>query len=134
MNISSLSYHFDDLKYLVENFPNKPKVLVITECRVRTNRSVLPNIDLKDYTPTAASKGGTFLDNKLTYEIPNVLKLYKEREIECTFPDTTEHHKKDKIIGCIYKHPNVPVTEFTINYMGPPLEKLSCEKKNNIDE
>ena len=46
INISSLPYHFDDLKYLVENFQNKSKVIGITECRLRTNRTVLSSIDL----------------------------------------------------------------------------------------
>ena len=54
---------------MVENFPNKPKVLGTTECRVRTNRSILSNIDKKDYTPTAAWVGDNLLDNKLTYKI-----------------------------------------------------------------
>ena len=48
MNISSLPYHFDDLKCLVENSQNKPKVIGITECRLRANRTVLSNIDLQD--------------------------------------------------------------------------------------
>ena len=39
---------------------------------------------------------------------------------------------KNKIVGCIYKHPNVPITEFTNDYMGLLLEKLSCEKKEII--
>ena len=60
MNISSFSYHFVDVKYLVENCKSKPKVIVITECRVRTNRTVLSSINLQDYTnewlPTTASK------------------------------------------------------------------------------
>ena len=50
MNISSLPYHFDDLKYLLENCQSKPKVIGISECRLRANRTVLSNIDLKDYT------------------------------------------------------------------------------------
>ena len=136
MNISSLPYHFDDLKYLVENCQNKPKVIGITECRLRANRTVLSNIDLQDYTyewtPTTASKGGTllYIDNKLRYKTRNDLKLYKEREIESTFLEIIEpNNKKNKIIGCIYKHPTVPVTEFTNDYIGSRLEKLSCEQK-----
>ena len=50
MNISSLPYHFDDLKYLLENCQSKPKAIGISECRLRANRTVLSNIDLKDYT------------------------------------------------------------------------------------
>ena len=67
MYISSLPYHFDDLKYLVENCQIKLKVIGITECRLRANRTVLSNIDLQDYTyewtPTADSKSGTLSTN-----------------------------------------------------------------------
>ena len=136
MNISSLPYHFDDLKYLVENCHNKPKVIRITECRLRANRTALSNIDLQDYTyewaPTTASKGGTltYIDNKLRYKTQNDLKLYKEKELQSTFLEIIEpNNKKNKIIGCMYKHPIVPVAEFTNDYMGPLLEKLSREKK-----
>ena len=131
MNISSFPYHFDDLKYLVENFLNKPKVLGITHCRLRTKRTVLSNIDLKDYKPTPASKVGTliYIDNKLKYKTSNVLKLYKESKIECSFLEIIEPHKKDKIISCIYKHPIVPVTEFTNDYMCQPLNLYRVQKK-----
>ena len=47
MNISSLPYHFDDLKHLLGNYQSKPRVIGISECRLRTNRSVLSNIDRK---------------------------------------------------------------------------------------
>ena len=69
----------------------------------------------------------------MRYKTRNDLKLYKEREIESTFLEIIEpNNKKNKIIGCIYKHPIVPVTEFTNDYMGPLLEKLSREKKEII--
>ena len=76
--------------------------------------------DLKDYKPTPASKGRTliYIDNKLKYKTPNVLKLYKEIKIESTSLEIIEPHKKNKINGSIYKHPNVPVTEFKNGYMG----------------
>ena len=92
--ISSHPYHFDYLKYLVENCQSKPKATGITEYRLRTNRTVSSNIDLQDYTyewtPTASSKGGTliYIDTKLRYKTQNVLKLYKERELQSTFLKT----------------------------------------------
>ena len=49
--------------------------------------------------------------------------------MECTFLEIVERHNKEKIIGCIYKHLKVPVTEFPNDYLGPPLEKLYREKK-----
>ena len=71
-----------------------------------------------------------YIDNKLKYKTPNVLKLYEERKTECSFLEIVERHKKEKTIGCIYKHLKVPVEEFTNDYLGPPLEKLYREKKN----
>lgn len=70
-----------------------------------------------------------YIDKKLKYKTPNVLKLYDERKMECTFLEIVERHNKEKIIGCIYKHLKVPVTEFPNDYLGPPLEKLYREKK-----
>ena len=70
MNISSLSYHFDDVSYLVENCQNKPKAKVIGITEFRPNRTFLSSINLQDYTnkrpPTSSSKGEIYLDNKIT--------------------------------------------------------------------
>ena len=73
-----------------------------------------------------------YIDNKLKYKIQNDLKLCKVKQIESTFPETVETNLENKIVGCIYKHPNVPITEFTNDYMSLLLEKLSCEKKEII--
>ena len=43
MNISSLSYHIDDLKSLITNCQVKPKVIGISECRQK-KIGVLSNI------------------------------------------------------------------------------------------
>ena len=69
----------------------------------------------------------------MRYKTRNDLKLYEEIKIESTFLKIIEaNNKKNKIIGCIHKHPIVPVIEFTNDYMGPPLKTLSREKKEII--
>ena len=83
--ISSLQYDIDDLRYLVKSCPNKPKIIDITECRLRKNREVLSNIDLNDYfefTATKSTKGGTliYIENYLRYKIGKDLNLYREKE------------------------------------------------------
>ena len=64
MNISSVSYHIDDLNTFIMNCKNKPKVIGISECRIKTGRPPLSNINLNNYSyeyaPTESSKGGTF--------------------------------------------------------------------------
>ena len=93
---------------------------------------------MKDYTyewtHTEASKDGTLIcnDNKLKYKIRNDLKFYKEKQIESTFLEIIKPNLKSKVVGCIYKHPNVLITELTKNYIDPLPEKLSCEKKEII--
>ena len=74
-----------------------------------------------------------YWQHKSRYKTRNNLKLYKEKEIESAFLEIIEpNNKKDKITGCIYKHPIVPVTEFTNNSMGPLLKKLFRDKKEII--
>ena len=84
MYISSLRYHIDDLRYLVESCPDRPKIIGITECRLRKNREVLSSIDLNDYsfefTATESTKRGTliYIQNDLRCKICKDLNLYRE--------------------------------------------------------
>ena len=58
--------------------------------------------------------------------------IYKSKEKESTFVEIIEAKSKNKIIGCIYKHPKVYVSEFTIDFIKPLLETLVTEKKEII--
>ena len=108
MNISSIQYHINDLRDLVESWLNKPKIIGITECRLRKNRKVLSNVDLNDYsfefTTTKSTKGGTLIhiQNDLKYNISKGLNLYRGKELESTFIEIIKPNvrNKNKIIGC----------------------------------
>ena len=82
--------------------------------------------------PTAALKRGTliYIDSKLRCKTQNDVKLCKERDIESTFLEIIESDT-NKIVGCIYKHLNLPVTEYlqmiTWIYL-----RLTREKKDII--
>ena len=45
MNISSVSYHIDDLNTFIMNCKNKPKVIGISECRIKAGKPLLSNIN-----------------------------------------------------------------------------------------
>ena len=94
------------------------------------------NIDnyIYEYTHTESSKGGTllYIDKSLKYKLRKDLNLNKPKEIESTFIEIIETKKKNTVIGCIYKHPKVPVKEFLNDYLQPLLIKLSFEKKEVI--
>ena len=81
-------------------------------------------------------KGETliYIENDLRYKIRKDLNLYRAKEIESTFVEIIKPNlkNKNKIIGCIYKHPNVPVAEFTSDFINLLPEKLSHERKEII--
>ena len=75
MNISSISYHIDDLTAFINNCKIKPKLIGLSETRLRKNRQPLSNINLENYvyesTSTQSSKGRTMLyvDKQLNYRL-----------------------------------------------------------------
>ena len=81
MNISSVSYHIDDLNTFIMNCKNKPKVIGISECRIKAGRPLLSNINMNNYSyeyiPTESSKGGTllYIDKNLEYRSRSELTL-----------------------------------------------------------
>ena len=138
MNISSISNHIDYLTAFINNCKIKPKVIGLSETRLRKNRQPLSNINLENYvyesTPTESSKGGTMLyvDKQLTYRLRKDLMMYKYKEIESIFIELFNNNNSNTVIGCVSKHPKVPLFEFMKDYLVPLLEKLAKEKKETI--
>ena len=91
MNISSLSYHIDDLNSLITNCQVKPNIIAINEFRLKKNLYVFSNINIEGYTfeyaTTVSSKGGNliYFDNNIRYKVRKDLKILKSKEIESTF-------------------------------------------------
>ena len=134
MNISSVSYHIVDLNTFIMNGKNKSKVIGISNCRAKAGRAPFSNINMSnysyEYTPTETSKGMTllYIDKNLRYRSRRELTLYKSKEIESSFIEIIESKKKNTIVVCIYKQPNVSVGEFTNGFLEPLLVKLSFKK------
>ena len=129
INISSVSYHIDDLNTFVMNCKNKYKVIGILECRIKAGRPLLPNINVNnysyEYTLTESFKGGTllYIGKNLRYRSKSDLILYKSKETESSFIEILETIKQTNqknthtIVGCIYKYPNVSLGEFTNDFL-----------------
>ena len=60
----------------------------------------------------------------------NDLKNYDKKLIESTFIEILSRKWKNRIIGCVYKHPKHEVSDFTNNSITPLLDKLSNENKD----
>ena len=85
-----------------------------------------------EYTPSESSKEGTllYIDKNLRYRSRSDLTLYKSKDIEPSFVEIIESKKKRKntIVACIYKHPNVPVGESIKDFLEPLLENFLSKK------
>ena len=109
MNISSLSYNFDQL-YTLLSETNVRLVIGTTETRLKKQTLRTTNIDIIGYnlehTPTEVSFGGTLLyvKNKLNYISQKDLNIYKKNEQESTFIEIIASSGKSIIVGCIYRH------------------------------
>ena len=92
------------------------------------------NIELNnssfEYTPTESSAGSTlvYIANHLSYKTRSDLNIYKKFELESTFVEIINPKILNIIVGTIYRHPKVGVTEFN-NVLNNLLKKINQEQK-----
>ena len=85
----------------------------------------LSNINMNNYsyecTPTDSFKEGAllYIDKNLRHGSRSDLTLYKSKEIESSFIEIIESKKKNTIVGCIYKQPNISVGGLKNNFLEP---------------
>ena len=123
INSCSLNKNFEELQNLLQSTNINFDVIAITETRIPKNVSVTQNIVLNNHsfeqTPTESSAGGTllYIAIRLSYKIRNDLKIYKKIELESTFIEIINPRKSNIIVGAIYKHPKMDVTDFNNNFL-----------------
>ena len=119
MNVCSLTKYFDDFNILLSDLNVSFDILAITETRIKKDSSSPINLQLSNYsighTPTESSAGGTlpYINKRLSYQLRNDLRLYDPRKIESTFIEIICSKSTNVIVGCIYKHPTLPINDFT---------------------
>ena len=73
-----------------------------------------------EHTPNDSSNGGTLLYIKqgINYKLRKDLQIYKSKELESTFVELLESgmSKNNMIIGCIYCHPSMELSEFNYHF------------------
>ena len=67
----------------------------------------------------------------INYKLRKDLQIYKPKELESTFVEVLEPgtSKNNMIIGCIYHHPSMELSEFNNNFLSVLSEKY-WKKKN----
>ena len=112
------------------------EIIAISETRITKNVSLLNNLNLNNYsfefTPTETCAGSTLLynANHLSYIYCNDLNIYKENKLESTFIEITNPRKSNIIVGVIYRHLSMNLTDFNCNYLNKLLENISKEQKS----
>ena len=62
------------------------------------------------------------------HDLNNDLNIYKKSELESTFIEIVNPKKSNIIVGTIYRHPSMDLTEFNISYLNKLLENISREQ------
>ena len=134
LNITSIRKHFDNLEAFLYSLNHKFKIIGLTETRIFSSDIFfdLPNYNFF-HTPTKSKAGGTciFICKQLSafrrHDYENF--MYLDSQIESTFCEIHMKNQPNIIIGSIYKHPNLSITEFNNTHLAPLLDKASEERK-----
>ena len=132
INACSLSKNFDYLQHLLSCTNKNFDVIAITETRITKNVFIISNLSINNYstefTPTESSAGGTllYIANHLSYIPRQDLRM---NELESAFIEIM-NPRKSNLVGTIYKHPSMDLTDFNSNYLSNLLEKVSKEQKS----
>ena len=65
-----------------------------------------------------------------TYQQETDAYIYKKNELEFTFIEIVNPKKLNIIVGVIYRHPSMDLTDFNCNYLNKLLENISKEQKS----
>ena len=138
-NISLLSKHFDNFNLLLDSLKLKFKIIGISETRILSSNHFF-NYNIPNYsflsTPTNSSAGGTalYISSDLTFK-PRLdidSKIYHNKLLESTFIELTPNKQCNIIVGCVYKHPSLPINDFNNLYLSPLLNLAKLEGKKII--
>ena len=135
LNIASLELHFDELHTLLTSCNINFDFVGISETGFQLNSNI-HDIEGYSYTDchTESTKGGVrlYIANKYTYKSRPDLNIYESKNLESVFVEIyADKRKSNMIIGCVYKHPEMSITDFN-SYFSKSLEKMSLENKKII--
>ena len=123
INACSLSKNSDDLEHLLKCTNKVFDIVAVSETRITKKTSLTSNINLQNYsfesTPTETNAEGTllYIANHLSYKPRPDLNLNIANQLESTFVEIINSRKSNIIVGCLYKHPSMDISDFNKNYL-----------------
>ena len=134
LNISSLPFHFEELSTLISEHNLNFDFLGISESHLKLNQNPLTSVQLPgcniEYTLTECNNGGTLLYVKkgINYELQKDLQIYKPKQLKSYFIEVVQN-KKRIIIGFLYRHPSMELSEYNNHYLSNLLHNLQKTKQ-----
>ena len=135
LNIASLSLHSGELNSILINADVKFDFIGISETGLNVSSS---NYEFNGYKhldcPTESTKGCVrlYFSDRFNFERREDLRVYESKQLESIFIEILSENKgQNLIVGCIYKHPKMDVSEFN-KHLYNLLEKVSREKKKIV--
>ena len=122
LNISSLSFHIEELTTLISEHNLTFDIFGVSETKLRLKKAPLNSVIIPGYnfefTATECSNGGTaiYIKKCLNYKLRKDLEIYESKQLESTFIEVNLKNEK-VVIGCIYRHPSMELSEFNNNYL-----------------
>ena len=99
LNISSIEYHIEEFRIVLELLKHTFDFLCITESKIRANCEPKVDINITGYQqpigmPTEATKGGVLIYTReaIDYKLREDLQMHKSKELESYFIEKI--HKK----------------------------------------
>ena len=137
LNISSLSFHIEELTTLISEHNLTFDIFGVSETKLRLNKAPLNSVIIPGYnfkfTATECSNGGTaiYIKKGLNYKLRKDLEIYKSKQLESMFIEVNPKNEK-VVIGCIYRHPSMELSKVNNNYLTNLLDTLSSENKTIV--
>ena len=107
-------------------------IIAVTVLKVLKDIGPTTNINLDgyypfEYDPIETTHGGTgfYINKSLNFIRRNDLEFNSPGNYESTFIELIFPDKKNKIMGCVYRHPSssLSIEDFSKECIGPVLEK-----------
>ena len=137
MNISSLPFRIEELSTFISEHNLAFDIFGVRETKLRLNKAPLNSVILPGYnfkfTATECSSGVTaiYIKKGLNYKLRKDLEIYKSKQLESTFIEVNLKNEKI-VIGCIYRHQSMELSEFSSDYLTNLLDTLSSENKTVV--
>ena len=138
LNTCSLLKHLDEIDILHNSLNLDFDILGFSETRLK-NYSIAPNIEgynaFHNYSTSKAGGTSLYVANSIpSFSRPDLeTVLFLDGNLESTFVEIL-HNSNNILVGCIYKHPSLPINEFVNLFLKPLFEKIIKEKKKDIHD